>query len=238
LFRSNFFALRKQMIRLLLSSRSEISFAFPARERSFKAIINLANPQAAKLHVVEELTALSHAGKASTAQYLHRLINLALCHYHLGEFVEAREVALLAHARVVAAKGSSNSLVYFSATTAAHCSDAVVNSFKLYRSQQNAISANSDALAPSAAKTLRGDAALTKLQEEVQTFKQIAQNCLADPRNSFMNSNSKFRGNYYDDDASCNSETTRRTKYSSTTRPERANTRAALQVHSISRVPK
>lgn len=218
------------MIRFPSACRASVSHI---RCLSFKATINLDDPSAAIKHVREELDALRSSGNSGTTKHMHALINLAICHFHLGEYFEARDVALLAHSRVTESRGASSSLVYFSATTAAKCSQALATSFRLHAEEQNRMAATSDALAPSAAKTLRSDAMLKKLDNEVQNFQQLANNCINDPRNFFMRSGKGFR-----DDCTSSSASASGNRQTSSKTSERVHFRRSLMQRSVSKVPK
>ncbi|CUG90746.1 Hypothetical protein, putative [Bodo saltans] len=173
------------MIRI---SNSVCVVSVMARHRSFKATIDLHQPENSKAVVEETLSALRASGSTGSTRFLHGLINLAMCHYHLGEFAEAHKVAAMAHTAVLTAQGPSSSLVYFSATTAEKCCVALAASFELHRSEKAATSSNSSALEPSAAKSLRSEAMLTRLATDAREYRKLAQNVLAHPNNVFMRS--------------------------------------------------
>jgi hypothetical protein len=199
------------------------------RHRSFKATIDLQDPKSAKAVAEETLSALQQSGSDGTTQYLHALINLAMCHYHLGEYSLAREVAVLAHSRVVAQKGSSNSLVYFSAKTAEKCSLALAASFKLHQEQQATTSSHSSALEPSAAKSLRSEAMLDRLASDATAYRILAENTLSHPNNAFMRS---WRSTGFSDDSSQSDCHTKRNS------AEHHRHRESIMKRSLSRVPK
>lgn len=171
-----------------------LSINSSVRCRSFKAFVNVDAPQQAEAHVNENIARLSATGKTDTVAFVHATLNKAVVLFHQCEFVRARELAISAHQQILDLKGSTSSHLYFSATTIAQCSEALLKRYEEHLAEINELSHGSSALLPSASKSMRSEAAITNLKEEIAHFRNIAQRIYTLPQNNFMRGNSASTG--------------------------------------------
>jgi hypothetical protein len=80
-------------------------------------IVNFDNPPQALMNVREAIAKLEEQGRDNGTLWMHHQINLALCHFHLGDLQLAYDCARFAHDTICKHRGSDHHSAYFSAIT-------------------------------------------------------------------------------------------------------------------------
>jgi hypothetical protein len=161
--------------------------AGPSRRRSVKMFINYDNPREAQRHVEEELRRLREQDKETSSDYLQRLVNLAICHYHQQNYVAAQEYAVYAHKKILEHRRVlGSSLVYFSATTASKCCAALADLYERHVREARELSHQSDALTPGPSRVFNSDRVVQKLRDDAKNYTRMAQRSLMLPRNAYL----------------------------------------------------
>ena len=88
-------------------------------------IVNFDNPRQALINVREKIKKLEDDGKEGHTLWMHMQINLALCHFHLGDLELAHECDKYAHSIITKHRGSDHHAAFFSAMTCKNTAKAL-----------------------------------------------------------------------------------------------------------------
>ncbi|GET88011.1 hypothetical protein, conserved [Leishmania tarentolae] len=160
----------------------------PHRGKSYHFFMNLDDPDATRRRVEEDLDRLASDEKKDTTAYLHRLLNLALSHYQRGDFISARDMAEYTHKKALA-HNSKSSLIYFTATTCAECTEALANEYEAHLQRKNEESHVSAALSPEPSVVFGAKRAIKKLRADGARYRAIAYRVYHRPDMAFMRGN-------------------------------------------------
>ena len=126
-------------------------------------------------------------GRRATNKYQVQMISMAIGLMQAGEYMAARRKALNVHEWIVANRGATSEIAYFSAVTAAECCDRLVRQIESKLFDERPL-IPTEALTPSASKVLNSTRYLEKFRKESAQLRALATRIRSMPGRSYMRS--------------------------------------------------
>lgn len=164
-----------------------LALSIQCRRKGYHFYVNLDDPEETQRHVLEEKARLEQEGRSGTTAYLHQELNEVLALYQAKNYIEAHRKAEALHGKAVQ-HGSSTSLLFFTAKTAAHTCEALSDAYERHLEEKERRARLPSSLAPSPSVVFQAQRVIAKLRADAERYRAMAQRIQNQPAMAFLRS--------------------------------------------------
>lgn len=168
-------------------ARCPSALSLQQRYKGYHFYVNLDDPEETERHVQEEKARLEQEGRSHTTAYLHQELNEVLALYQAKNYIDAHRKAELLHGKAVE-HGTSTSLLFFTAKTAAHTGEALAEAYENHLEEKERRARLPSSLAPPPSVIFQARRVIEKLRADAQRYRAMAQRIQSQPAMAFLRS--------------------------------------------------